>query len=322
MLELGARIGVGTTTLLSYAVMIAILTSIPLYASPAHIYLVGKALTMAIFALGVNLILGYLGMVSFGHAAYYAVGAYTAALLITRLSIKSVEIILLTTIATSAAMAAIIGFLCVRHTRIYFALLTLAFGQMIYAVLLKEYSITRGSEGIAGISRPELFGLSLGEGNNYYYFVILIFALSLVTLRIIVNSPFGKILQAIRENAARTEFVGIPVWKHRWIAFILSGIFAGIGGALFAPLTMHVSPELAYWTFSGEIVFITILGGHGLFEGPALGAFAFGFLKYFALGQTIYWPIIVGSVLIFMVLGFPKGIGGTITDFVDRRLRR
>jgi len=319
---LTARLGFGTTTLMSYAVAIVILASLPLYASPAHIFLVGKALTMAIFALGFNLILGYLGMVSFGHAAYYAVGAYTAALMITRLSIKSIEIVLPASIAASAVAAALIGFLCVRHTRIYFALLTLAFGQMIYSVLLKEYSITRGSEGIAGISKPELFGLSLAVGNNYYYFIIVIFALSLLTLRVIVNSPFGKILQAIRENAARTEFVGISIWKYRWTAFILSGIFSGIGGALFAPLTMHVSPELAYWTFSGEIVFITILGGHGLFEGPALGALVFEFLKYFALGQTIYWPIIVGSVLIFVVLVFPKGIAGTIVESVRRRLRK
>jgi len=314
-----ARIGLQRTTLVTYAVLVLILLSLPLYASRAHVFLAGKALTMAIFALGFNLILGYLGMVSFGHAAYYAVGAYTAGLLITRLSIKSFEIVLLSSVATAALVAGVIGFLCVRHTRIYFALLTLAFAQMIYAFLLKEYSITRGSEGIAGISKPEILGVALDYGNNYYYFLLLMFIASLVILKIIVNSPFGKTLQAIRENAVRSEFVGVSVPRYRWIAFVLSGMFSGLGGALFAPLNMHVSPELAYWTFSGEIVFITILGGHGIFEGPALGAFAFEFLKYFALGLTIYWLIIVGSVLIVIVLLFPKGIAGTLGDLVGKR---
>lgn len=310
------------TTITAYGIAIAIFALLPFILSPTHVFLMEKAFTMAIFALGFNLILGYLGMISFGHALYFAVGAYTAAWLIAKLSINSFAIVLIVSIATSALAAAAVGFLSLRHTKVYFSLLTMAFAQMFYSVMVKFYWVTGGTDGIGGIVVPNIFGMNLSYGNNYYYFILLVFTLCLVVLWVIANSPFGKTLQAIRENATRVEFLGVPVWRHRWLAFILSGIFSGIGGALFAPLNGHVSPEQAYWTFSGEIVFISILGGPGVFEGPALGAFIFTFLKYFAIAQTIYWLIILGSALVLMVLVLPKGVMGTLTDLISRRLRR
>ncbi|HIQ30132.1 MAG TPA: branched-chain amino acid ABC transporter permease [Candidatus Caldiarchaeum subterraneum] len=162
------------------------------------------------------------------------------------------------------------------------------------------------------MSRPEYLS------SVFYYYLLGVFAVSLVILWLVVNSPFGKALLATRDNETRAEFVGIRVRLYRWYAFVISGIFTGIAGALFAILNGHVTPEQADWIFSGDIVFVAVLGGFRYFEGPIIGSIIFTFVKQYAMGYTIFWRLILGAVLIILILAFPKGVIGSVETLVSK----
>lgn len=302
---------------IAIAFIMVFLTIAPFILSPYWTYLLGFALIMAIVGLGYNLLLGYMGLLSFGHAAYFGTGAYTVALLMNFTDIRSWEFLLLCSILASATIAAAVGYLSVRHTKVYFSLLTLAFGQVLYALIYKLYWLTRGSDGL-NIFTPTLLGMEIKVPKEvfltyyFYYYILAIFFISTIVMWIIVNSPFGKTIQSIRDNSIRAEFIGIPVWKYRWIAFTISGIYSGIGGALFAVLNGHITPDYVGWTFSGEIAFLTLLGGINSFYGPIVGAVLYTIIKIQAITTTIYWQFLLGAILVIMVLAFPGGIMGSL----------
>jgi branched-chain amino acid transport system permease protein len=217
----------------------------------------------------------------------------------------------------------------VRYTRIFFGILTLALSQVLWSLAFKFYWLTGGSDGLR-VPTPRLLGGVLGGSaedkmafltHAYYYYVLVIFFLCVGVMWVIVNSPFGTALQAIRDNEIRAEFVGIQIWRYRWIAFFVSGIFTGLAGALWVPLNGLTTPETLVWTFSGEIVFMTVLGGFRTFAGPIVGAIVFNYLKTYAVGFTVYWQLLLGLVLVTLVLALPTGIVGTAGRFADR-LRR
>jgi branched-chain amino acid transport system permease protein len=284
-------------------------------------------LVMAIAALGFNLLLGYTGLLSFGHSAYFGVGAYTVALAVAHFGPHSMEFYLVVGIPVVALTSALFGYICVRHTRIFFGILTLAISQVIYSLAVKFYWVTGGSDGLR-VPRPTLlFGLLSFSGPQgfqnfvryYYYYVLGIFVICVVLMWVIVHSPFGKALQAIRDNEVRARFLGLRIRRFRWIAFLVSGTFTGIAGILWVPLNGLTTPDVLYWTFSGEIVFTALLGGFRNFTGPIVGGLVFTYLKTYAVAITEYWQLLLGIVLVTMVLVLPTGIVGALAQ-ARRRL--
>jgi branched-chain amino acid transport system permease protein len=278
--------------------------------------------TFAIAALGFNLLLGYTGLLSFGHSAYFGTGAYTVAFIVRDLHVHSMELCILGALASTLIIAALFGYVCVRHTRIFFGILTLALSQVIWSLAFKFFWVTGGTDGI----RVPRTGITLlaglmdfkGSGSyqrfvySYYYYVLVLFLVAVAIMWVIVHSPFGKALQAIRDNEVRAAFVGVPVRRYRWIAFVISGLFTGLAGALWVPLNGLTTPDILYWPFSGEIVFMTVLGGFRTFTGPIVGAIAFNYLKVYAVASSQYWQLVLGVVLVVLVMVLPSGIVGTL----------
>ena len=312
-----------------YLIVILVLLFIPRLLSMFNLILFEYGLTFAIAVLGFNLLLGYTGLLSFGHGAFFAAGAYGVAMIAKYFpGLYAMEILIPGAVLISFIISAIFGFLCVRHTRIFFAILALALSMLVYALVFKFYHITGGSDGLY-VKIPSMFGITF-EGIRrpqflsgiYYYFLLGVFVVSFIIMKGIVNSPFGKALQAIRDNELRAELIGIRVRRYRLYAFIISGMFTGLGGALWSFINGHVTPDLSHWVFSGEIVYMTLLGGFAIFEGPIIGAMIFTFLKLYAMGTTEYWMFIMGITLIILVLLLPTGIAGgfkSLTDLINKK---
>ena len=307
----------GRRLLIAAGPIVLALVILPYVVEPYHTVLLSYGLIFAIAALGFNLLLGYTGLLSFGHSAYFGMGAYAVAFVVKYLRITSMELSLVAGILASALVTALFGFVCVRYTRIYFSILTLALSQVLWSLAFKFFWVTGGTDGLR-VPTPVLLGLSIGAGEDkmtflahrYYYYVLAIFLVAVALMWIIVHSPFGKALQAIRDNEVRAEFVGVQVWHYRWVAFLISGVFTGLAGALWVPLNGLTTPDILHWSFSGEIVFFTVLGGFSTFAGPIVGAVVFNYLKTFAVGYTVYWQMFLGVVLVTLVMVLPTGIMG------------
>ena len=312
-----------------YLVPLAVLLlAFPYVASSYQTILLAYGLVMAIAALALNMLLGYTGLLSFGNAVYFGSAAYGAAFVVKYLHLVSMEAFLAAGVLSGLLIAAVFGFVCVRYTRIFFSILTLALSQVLWSLAIKFFWITGGTDGIR-IPTPTLLGNVFGAptdkvlfiAHRYYYYVLVIFAICVGLIWLVLHSPFGKSLQAIRDNEVRAESIGIRVRRHRWIVFVLSGIFTGVAGVLWAPLNGLATPDALYWSFSGEIVFMAVLGGFRTFSGPIIGAIAFNYLKSYAVGRTEYWQLLIGVVLIVLVLVMPEGIVGTLAR-LGRRDRR
>lgn len=294
-----------------------LMLALPSLVPPYQLVLFEVGLCFGILGLGFNLLLRQTGLLSFGHGAYFAVGAYSVAMLGRYMpSLFRMEVLIPAGIAASALVGAAFGFICVRHTRIFFSILTLALSMLVFALLVKLYYITGGSDGIR-VGIPKVFGYEFKGirrpqflSGFYYYFLTLWFFASVALMYLIVRSPFGKALQSIRDNEIRAEMIGIRVKRFRWWAFVISSIYAGLAGALWSFVNGHVTPEVAHWVFSGEVVYMTLLGGFKSFAGPLVGAVLFTFLKLYAVSGTEYWMLIIGLTLIGIVLLLPGGIAG------------
>src|SRR5215467_2060000 len=291
-----------------------------------QVQLVIYGLIAAIAALGFNLLLGYTGLLSFGHSAYFGIGAYSVAFVVAHLGPHSMEFYLLLGIPLVAVTSALFGYICFRHTRIFFGILTLAISQVVYSLALKLFWVTGGSDGLR-VPRPSLFlGLLNFSGSHgfqffvksYYYYVLGIFVVCVVLMWVIVHSPFGKALQAIRDNEVRARFIGLRIRRFRWIAFLVSGTFTGVAGILWVPLNGLTTPDVLYWTFSGEIVFTALLGGFRNFTGPIVGGIVFTYLKTYAVATTEYWQLLLGVVLVLLVMVLPTGIVGALSNLAAR----
>jgi branched-chain amino acid transport system permease protein len=300
---------------------------VDLYQTELLIY----GLSFAIAALGFNLLLGYTGLLSFGHSAYFGTGAYTVAFIVRDLGVQSMELCILGGLLSTLLISALFGYVCVRHTRIFFSILALALSQVLWSLAFKFFWVTGGTDGI----RVPRTGITLvaglidfqGSGTyqkfvySYYYYVLVVFVVATAVMWLIVHSPFGKALQAIRDNETRAGFVGIPVRRYRWIAFVISGVFTGLAGILWVPLNGLTTPDILYWPFSGEIVFMTVLGGFRTFTGPIVGAIAFNYLKVYAVASSQYWQLVLGGVLVVLVIALPAGLVGTLARLAGK-LRR
>jgi branched-chain amino acid transport system permease protein len=311
----------GHSVVLAFVIgAVVVLAVFPKVAQPYYITLVLPAFAYAIALLGFNLLFGYTGLLSFGHALFVAVGAYGAAVLSSKLGVKSFELVLLASGVAAVTVAIPVALLSVRYVRIFFGILTLAFGMLFHSFLFKFYDLTGGDTGIR-VLRPSLLGMDFKEldktafliGPFYYYCLALLVVLGFVMWRI-VHSPFGLHLAAIRENPRKAEYLGVRVRLFRLIAFLISAFYCAIGGVILAINTGQADPELAYWTHSGELVFMTVLGGFANFFGPVVGAFAFIFLKSELMGLTQYWRFFLGAILALIVIVFPRGLMGLVAD--------
>ena len=292
-------------------VLVMALLALPLLAGSYPLYLAIHILILSVFSLGFNLLFGYTGLLSFGQAGFFAVGAYACAKIL--LAVPNLFLGLSGGVVAAGVAALALGFLSVRHTRIYFSMLTLAFGMMIYSIAWKWRDFTGGDDGLVGIPRapleiPGLLSLSVATMERYYYVVVVISLLAVWAMYRVVHSPLGLTLQGIRDSESRAEFAGVPVRTYRLIAFTIAGLYAGVAGALLAPLENPVTPPIAHWSTSAEPVLATLLGGIHIFGGPIVGAFLFFMLKDIIVRYTQYWLIWLGAIVVLLVMGFRGGV--------------
>lgn len=276
-----------------------------------------QVLIFGLFALGFNVLYGYTGLLSFGHAAYYGLGAYGAGIALAKLKVDSVWLGLGSGLLLATVGGALIGYLCLRRRGIYFAMLTLAFAQLLYFVGFHLADVTGGDDGLRGIPTlpvriPGVVTISLDSSLAFYYFAFAVVALAMFALKRILESPFGAVLQAIRENGERAQACGYNVVRIRWLSFVFSAAFAGLAGALDAMRLSVVPIESLYWTTSGQAVIMTLLGGAGTFFGPFVGAGAYLILEDRLSVVTESWPLVVGAIFMAFVLFLPQGIWGTL----------
>jgi branched-chain amino acid transport system permease protein len=281
----------------------------------------------ALFAASLNLLLGTTGLVSFGHVAYFGVGAYVCAILMKTYGVPF--IVAFPAAGLGAALFALVsGYFCVRLTRIYFAMLTLAFSQIVWAVAYKWNSVTGGDQGLPEIPYPDMHWMAavpglrdLGSGDRFYLLTLALVAVSLAILWRVVRSPFGRMLTTIRDNPERAAAIGLNVRAYELAAFVAAGAFAGLAGALYGIFNRGVFADYVFWSKSAEVMIMTILGGMGYFWGPPVGAFALVWLNQEITDYTQYWPFVLGVILLVLLFVFPGGIvGGLVAGF--RLVRR
>jgi len=275
-----------------------------------------RVLVLALAAMSVNFLLGFTGVLSFGHAAYFGLGAYGAGMLIKYL-VPSTPLGILAGVAIGTLAGAVIGALIVKLRGIYFAMVTIAFGQVFYFIAFRWRSVTGGDDGLTGWHRMPLdIGIAhidiLGNAKAFYYVVLLVFALATGAMALLLRSPFGRTLLAIRENEQRARFLGIPIEFHIWLAFVISCFFVSLAGTLYALLNNFIDPRALHWTLSGNFVIMAVLGGMRSFWGPLVGAAIFVVLQDYVSSQTQNWMFFIGIFFVLIVLFFPRGVLGLI----------
>jgi branched-chain amino acid transport system permease protein len=300
--------------------LLAFFLAVPLAPGKYWTQVCTEILILGLFAMSFNLLYGYMGQISFGHAAFFGVGAYATAMLFTAFKAPDGSIGMLAFFASlaigppvAALAALVVGVFCVRLTGIYFAMLTLAFGELLFYVVFSWYSFTKGDDGIQGLLPPAL----LQDAVNFYYLTLAIVVAALAVMWRITESPFGYVLRTLRDNQRRAAFLGINVRRHMLMCFVISGFFAGLAGALWGPFSRSVNPGLLGWAESGIAVFMTLIGGAGSFVGPMVGAVVYTFLQAVVKMYTVYWPLTIGIIILLIVLFAPGGVLGML----DKRLR-
>ena len=279
----------------------------------------GHIIIFAILVLGYNLLLGYGGQMSFGHSAYFGMGAYGTVIFMKHIT-ANFYFGLFFGVIVATVLALIFGYVSLRRRGIYFAMITLALAQMVYFTILQVRPITGGQNGlyIPDVNAPILFFHPLESDLHFYIFTALLFVLSWFAIRRIIRSPYGRILVATRESETRTRNVGFDTDKILLIAFTLSGVFSGLAGGLYAAHFEFIAPEIVFWTLSGEIVFIAIIGGTGTLGGPLTGALIFVLISESLTDLTSLWQIPFGALIVTIVLVAPQGIYGILSSLPSR----
>ena len=309
--------------LAAWVAVFAALAALPLVAGKFVTYLAIRVMLLGIFAIGYDLLLGRTGLLSFGHGAFYAAGAYGLGLFSLHVSAHPLLGIAVG-VAAAAALAVAIGFLSVRSSEVYFSMLTLAFGMMVFALVWNAREITGGDDGLIGIARRPItlwgdVGLPIARESQFYFLVLALFAGAIWVAQRLRGSPFGLVLAGIRENATRTEFAGVPVRRYRLAVFVLSAAFAGLAGALEALLESNARPFMAHWTHSADPILVSLLGGLGTLTGPMVGSLLFVAMREVIQRFTEHWMLGFGVVLLLIIGAFRGGVVGTIQQALARR---
>jgi branched-chain amino acid transport system permease protein len=306
--------------LLIAAVAFAALVALPfLFDSKALLDFVIRCAAFGLFATSLNLLVGYAGMISFGHGMFFGLGAYGFGLIMQRTG-ASVPVAFLATLAITALVALVIGAICVRLKEIYFAFVTLAFQMLIHSLILSWASLTGGDQGLrGGVPRPVFIGIDLTNHTHLYIVSCALLVSGLLLMRQIAQSPFGYTLRMIRDNASRASFIGIDVWRARLRIFVLAAMFASVGGVIMCLFVSGAYPEFAFWTISGEGIFINMLGGVTTFLGPMVGTMLLLILNDTVTRLTEYYGIVLGIVILFFAMGLRKGLMDFAVEWVEQR---
>jgi len=309
---------IGRLILMAVGVVLAAVAPLVGATEPFLLFLLTEVLIFVLFALALDFVFGYAGLPSFGHAAMFGAGGYAAAFLLVG-GTSNVLVVLAATFVVGVVVAAVIGWLSVRSRGVYFAMLTLAFAQVLYIVVFNDLpaavlgveAVTRGDNGIYGLPGFTLFGAAVGSRLLYFYSTLACAAGSIALLLRLANSPFGRVVQGIRENEDRIEALGYDLTRYKVVAFAISGGFTGLAGGLFVPLNTIAHPSLLDWTTSGELIVMVLLGGMGSLWGPMVGATVVVLLED-ALSGIVGWRIVLGSVFVVVVIFAPQGIAGIL----------
>lgn len=303
--------------------LVALLALAPLIVKDqGHLYFMTLIMIWCVFALGYDMVFGVTGMLSFGHAAFFGVGSYVFALIV----LKNPALFPVAIIAAGlagGAVALLVAALALRLSGIYFSLMTLAIAELFFfAASSPLRALTGGEDGITGVPRPTFFGVNFIDDARFYLLVVGFFALALLVSRMLRNSPFGKALMGLRVNEVRSDQVGFNVKRLKLAAFAISGVYSGIAGALLGSLMQFVNPQGLYWSTSGDVVIMTLLGGIGTLYGPVLGVVVFEVLKEALSSRTVHWYGILGLIFIVATMFMPKGIHGMLVAAKARLFKR
>ena len=302
------------TRVASGAAALAVLVALPAVLSSYQLSLVTKMLIFGIFAMSLDLLLGYAGLPSLGHAAYFGVAAYTVGLLALRVA-NNFWLDFPAGLLMAAGVSALFGLFALRTRGSYFLMITLALGQVLWGIAFGWRSLTGGDDGLPSVPRPDLsLPRALTGGIPFYYFVLIFFALAVGALALIVSSPFGRALVGIRESERRMEVLGFDVWRYKYVAFILAGLFAGLAGNLFVYFNGFVSPSYLNILFSASALLMVILGGSGTLLGPAIGAAVIVGLENFISGYMERWVLVLGVIYVLVTLFAPSGLVGLVRE--------
>lgn len=294
----------------------------PFISSNYYLNITTEILILAIFAISLNILVGYTGLVSLGHAAFFGVGAYTAGIIAKNIS-SNFMLTLFLSLIVSLLIAAIIGFVSTRVNGFYFLMITLAFSQMIYAIVYQWSSLTGGSNGLSGIPKPSLFGdFAIQSPLSLYFLILFIFIIVCLGLNRFIKSPLGQILVGIRENETRMQAMGYNTMLYKNLSFIIAGGLGGVAGCLYSYFNGFVYPGDVYWTMSGQVLIMVLVGGAGTLLGPILGAAFIVLLETIVSSYTDLWMLIIGTIFILFVVFAPKGIAGLGTSFYERVWKR
>ena len=298
----------------------AVLTTLPfLFSSKALLDFVIRCSAFGLFATSLNLLVGYTGMISFGHGMFFGLGAYGFGLIMQRSGVP-VPVAFLCTLLITTFVAAVIGAICVRLKEIYFAFVTLAFQMLIHSVILSWPSLTGGDQGLrGGIPRPVFLGIDLSNHMHLYVMSCALLVIGLLLMRQIAQSPFGYTLRMIRDNASRASFIGIDVWRAKLTIFVLAALFASTGGIIMSLFVSGAYPEFAYWTISGEGIFINMLGGVTTFLGPMVGTVLLLILNDTVTRLTEHYGIVLGIVILFFAIGLRRGLMDFAVEWYEQR---
>jgi len=285
--------------------------------------LLTEALIWSLFALSLDILLGHAGLPSLGHAAFYGMGGYAAAIGFLKAGC-GFWLSLALGVGAAALLALVFGLLALRTTGVYFLMITLALAQILWGVAYSWRSLTNGDDGLRSITREttEFLGLRFGVTGDYFLFVLAVFVLAAAAILVLLRSPFGQALRGVRESAERMEALGYNTWLYKLLAFVIAGALAGLAGVLFVFNKNYISPEAAGIVMSAEVMLMIILGGAGTLFGPVIGAFVIVFLSYLVAELTERWTLILGAIYVLVVLLAPRGITGLYEDFRLRWKRR
>jgi branched-chain amino acid transport system permease protein len=286
---------------------------LPLILPRFYIYLLSIILLTGLLATSLNLPLGYGGVFQFHHAVFYGVGAYATALVLIKTEL-SPWLSFIAGPLMSAFLSLIMGLICVRLSKLYFGMLQISLGSLVWIIIYRWYSFTGGDDGLHGIPLPDI----LSSPNNAYYFTLIVTLICLFAMYKIVKSPFGSVLQGIRDNPIRSEMIGINVKHHQLMTLVIAGFFAGVAGSLFVVVDTTVFPDMLFWTLSLEVLIMCLLGGWFTFLGPMLGAAIIIALRTFVSTFTVYWALVLGIIMMLVIFFLPNGVLG----YIEEKLKR
>jgi branched-chain amino acid transport system permease protein len=285
--------------------VVAALFLLPAFLPRFYVYLISLILVYGLLATSLNIVLGYGGVFQFHHCVFYGIGAYTTALFLTKTGLPFVIAFIAGAFA-AAILSLVMGVITVRLSKLYFGMLQISLGSLVWAIVYRWYDFTGGDDGIHGIPIPEL----ISSYNGSYYFTLIVTILSLLIIYRIIKSPFGSILQGIRDNAVRSEMIGINAKAHLLVALVIAGFFGGVAGSLFVVVDKTVFPDMLFWTLSLEVFIMCLIGGWFNFLGPMIGAAIVIALRTFVSGYTDYWALVYGIVMVLVIFFLPNGILG------------